>query len=156
VHAAFIFIHAGHKEVVAAIVEDCVSLIVCNVPVVVTSLLHIQREHHRENATGHGRPSGLRFASWHPKSTATGETTTARTTMTTTSGWMDNFRWERELPESDESDHSTTTVLSNVDLNKTGELSDVSRKAPPTNDSHEFDVDVEEPRKTRSWQFQDG
>jgi len=160
VHAAFIFIHAGHKEVIAAIVEDCVSLIVCNVPVVVTSLLHIQRENRMDNTTGHGRPSGLRFASWHPKSTAVNETATTTHSTTTTTGWMDNFRWERELlSESDESDHGTATVLSKVDLNNTVvevQLSDVSG-GKARNDSHEFDVDgVKDSTQKRSWQFQDG
>ncbi|GLB37665.1 putative expressed protein [Lyophyllum shimeji] len=142
VHAAFIFVHAGHKEVIAAIVEDCVSLIVCNIPVVFTSLLRIQREHRRANATsGNGR-SGLRFA---------------RT------GWMSNFRWDRDLPESESepepSDATSITVLSNVGLKNPAvevQLSKVSAKDRPTNESREFDHDIEDSQKKTTWQFQDG
>ncbi|KAF8070682.1 hypothetical protein FPV67DRAFT_1036233 [Lyophyllum atratum] len=152
VHAAFIFVHAGHKEVIAAIVEDCVSLIVCNVPVVVTSLLHIQRDHQKANAsTGHG-PSRIRFATWNPRSTAAvGETTTAGTT-----GWMNNFRWEREL-ESEESE-TTDTALHHLDIKNPSvevQLPDTSKEPAPNNES-EFDVTIDDSRKKASWQFHDG
>ncbi|KAF5380612.1 hypothetical protein D9615_004632 [Tricholomella constricta] len=162
VHAAFIFVHAGPEEVMAAIVEDNVSLIVCNVPVVVTSLINIQRESRKANTT-HGR-STVRFASWHPKSTAVGETVNGTgTMMTATTGWMDNFRWERELPEeSDESEVGTTTALSNLDTKNTPvevQLSDMSGgagKVLPTHDN-EFDVDLDAEDSSRTkvtWRFQ--
>jgi len=163
VHAVFIFIHAGHQEVfISAIVEDCVSLIICNVPVVVTSLLRIQRGRREANAsTGH-RPSGLRFASWHPRSSTVGEAaTTVGTSTRETIGWMTNFRWEREIPELESEDSGITTVkLTNVDLKNTGvevQLSDVSSKCTSTNQlSHEFNHDIDDSQKKTSWRFRDG
>ncbi|KAF9012877.1 hypothetical protein BDZ89DRAFT_1023817 [Hymenopellis radicata] len=44
VHAAYILTLGGVKVVIAALVEDCVSLIVCNIPVVVTAAIRIREE----------------------------------------------------------------------------------------------------------------
>ncbi|PBL00056.1 hypothetical protein ARMGADRAFT_1008547 [Armillaria gallica] len=44
VHAAYILTLGETKVVISAIVEDCVSLIVCNVPVVVTAVIKIREE----------------------------------------------------------------------------------------------------------------
>ncbi|KAK0215084.1 hypothetical protein IW262DRAFT_1404952 [Armillaria fumosa] len=44
VHAAYILTHGETKVVISAIVEDCFSLIVCNVPVVVTAAIRIREE----------------------------------------------------------------------------------------------------------------
>jgi len=39
VHAAFILTTGGIKVIISALVEDCISLIVCNLPVAVTALI---------------------------------------------------------------------------------------------------------------------
>ncbi|KAG7443920.1 uncharacterized protein BT62DRAFT_988070 [Guyanagaster necrorhizus] len=44
VHAAYILTFGEAKVVISAIVEDCVSLIVCNIPVVVTAAIRIREE----------------------------------------------------------------------------------------------------------------
>ncbi|GLB38699.1 putative expressed protein [Lyophyllum shimeji] len=126
VHAAFIFTRAGHNEVIAAIVEDCVSLIVCNIPVVSASLLRIHREPIRANATPGSVRSGLRFASWHTKATSPDDAAAAAGGTTIgTIGWRSTFRWDRELPESEtELDQSNTT------------------STLPTHESHEVDHDI--------------
>ncbi|KAG5647039.1 hypothetical protein DXG03_001409 [Asterophora parasitica] len=113
----------------AAIVEDCISLIVCNIPVVVTSLLAMQRSRRRANAT-HG-PSGVQFATWHGRSTAYGESAVgAGVGATTTTGWMDHFRWERDISEdSGETDVGIPTVRSISDRKDSAvevQLSDTS------------------------------
>lgn len=40
-HATFILTTGGIKVIISALVEDCISLIVCNLPVVATSLLRL-------------------------------------------------------------------------------------------------------------------
>ncbi|RDB24735.1 hypothetical protein Hypma_007658 [Hypsizygus marmoreus] len=157
VHAAFIFLRAGPQEVIAAIVEDNVSLIVCNVPVVVTSVMRLQRNAQKENAS---RGTALRFA-------PLGNTTTigGGETATATTGWMNHFRWERDLGLEDESE--TGTTLSHIDIKSTSvqvQLLDVGGKPRPT--SH-FDEDTrkdphphhdfeEDARAKGSLRFQDG
>ncbi|KAJ6624870.1 hypothetical protein B0H10DRAFT_680622 [Mycena sp. CBHHK59/15] len=59
VHAVLILTRGGPKVLVAAVVEDCISLIVCNIPIVVTASIHL---------CGSGAPpspiaSSFRFAS---------------------------------------------------------------------------------------------
>lgn len=44
VHAAYILTGAGVKVVISAIVEDCMSLIVANLPVVVTQIINLREE----------------------------------------------------------------------------------------------------------------
>ncbi|KAL0575847.1 hypothetical protein V5O48_006137 [Marasmius crinis-equi] len=120
VHAVFIFIHAGPQEVMAAIAEDCVSLMVCNVPVVATRLLKKWGDPDKPKTTVKSRSSGLKFATWRTKSVVGAGTTrggvdgtipsgtTATTTETTGVGW---FRWERELPDdSSESERETSDL----------------------------------------------
>ncbi|KAF5379013.1 hypothetical protein D9615_006052 [Tricholomella constricta] len=130
VHAAFLFVRPDYKVVIAAIVEVCVSLIVCNIPVVVTSLLQFRREV-RRNATG--GPSNLHFASFRTNMGETVVPTIGPTTTTTTIGWANHFRWERRASESEDNlSHTTTTFLSNVDTTKKPievELLDVSGKS---------------------------
>ncbi|KAF7342309.1 hypothetical protein MVEN_01819300 [Mycena venus] len=41
VHAAYILRNGGVKVIISTVVEDCMSLIVANIPVVVTSMVHI-------------------------------------------------------------------------------------------------------------------
>ncbi|KAK0202323.1 hypothetical protein DFS33DRAFT_1384673 [Desarmillaria ectypa] len=50
VHAAYILTRVPTKVVISAIVEDCVSLIVCNVPVVVTAVIRIREDSQRSRA----------------------------------------------------------------------------------------------------------
>ncbi|KAG6827611.1 hypothetical protein H0H92_011101 [Tricholoma furcatifolium] len=88
-----------------AIVEDCVSLIVSNLPVVVTALLAIRRANSQSEATT-APFSHLRFATLpaNNKGVITGQTTTLNagtTTVTVTPGWANPFRWERDLREAD-------------------------------------------------------
>ncbi|KAF9465587.1 hypothetical protein BDZ94DRAFT_1253482 [Collybia nuda] len=59
VHAVLILKRGGKKVIIAALVEDCLSLIVCNIPVVFTSALRL-RERHR-NKTTH-QPTLLKFS----------------------------------------------------------------------------------------------
>ncbi|KAF8997834.1 hypothetical protein BDQ17DRAFT_1362685 [Cyathus striatus] len=60
VHAAFILNRTGVKEVIAAVVEDCVSLIVCNLPVITPALIKLeQRVEERRELT---MPSFMIFA----------------------------------------------------------------------------------------------
>ncbi|GLB42039.1 putative expressed protein [Lyophyllum shimeji] len=154
VHAAFLFIHAAIKVLIAAIVECSVSLIVCNVPVVATSLLRVLRgQRASDTRTGYGT-SGIRFATSRTRTTASaGE---AATMTIGALGWTSNFRWERELPESEsELEPSVaTTVLSNVDLKSRPavevQLSDVSAKAPSIKESRESDRDSAESQKRMS------
>ncbi|KAJ7746744.1 hypothetical protein DFH07DRAFT_924236 [Mycena maculata] len=58
VHAVLILTGGGPKVLVAAVVEDCVSLIVCNIPIVVTASLHLCRD----TRTSPASSSFLRFA----------------------------------------------------------------------------------------------
>ncbi|KAG6811766.1 hypothetical protein H0H92_005896 [Tricholoma furcatifolium] len=117
VHAAFILIHAGDQEVMAAIVEDCVSLIVSNLPVVVTALLAIRRAKSQSEATT-APVSRLRFATLpaNNKGTITGQTTTlnAGTTVTVTPGWANPFRWERDLRETDSEESFDKTGIAST------------------------------------------
>ncbi|KAJ8074477.1 hypothetical protein PM082_015378 [Marasmius tenuissimus] len=110
VHAVFIIIHAGPQEVMAAIAEDCVSLMVCSVPVVATRLLKKWGDPDRPKTTMKtGRSMTLKFATWKTKSvqggattrgggggtsTAVPSTSTASAAATETTGW---FRWDRDL-----------------------------------------------------------
>jgi len=56
VHAVYIFKHGGPKVLIAAFVENCVSLIVCSVPVVVTASMRV-------NESSVPTPSFMKFAS---------------------------------------------------------------------------------------------
>ncbi|KAG7091574.1 hypothetical protein E1B28_010596 [Marasmius oreades] len=118
VHAAFILVHAGPQEVIAAITEDCVSLIVCNVPVVATRLIqkwNMHKESEERTTTGVGGSTtaiSIKFATWVSETFRSGgtkvrnvrESTVSATTGTANEanpGW---FRWERDLGEDSSSD----------------------------------------------------
>ncbi|KAK7015210.1 hypothetical protein VNI00_019140 [Paramarasmius palmivorus] len=117
VHAAFIFIGAGHQEVMAAIAEDCVSLIVCNVPVVATVMIrkfsggNDERGPRKSRATNN-RSLTLKFATFNGRSRAAGATSVGQTTTTGTATGTNWLRWDRELGETDSSEPNTSTVLS--------------------------------------------
>jgi len=101
VHAAFIFEDAGIKVVIAAIVEDTFSLIVCNLPVVVTAVM--RKAGKPEDDTDHTNQStfGWKAAT---RRTATAQTaTTASDTAVTTV----NLR-----------DFTTNTVITNPTLSQ--------------------------------------
>ncbi|KII85936.1 hypothetical protein PLICRDRAFT_94109 [Plicaturopsis crispa FD-325 SS-3] len=71
VHAVFILEDEGVKVILVAIVENGVSLLVCNVPVVVTATLHLRGTSPAES-TDDGRPSTfIRFASLRLRTTDT-------------------------------------------------------------------------------------
>ncbi|KAF5363119.1 hypothetical protein D9757_011715 [Collybiopsis confluens] len=146
VHAAFILVHAGPQEVMAAITEDCVSLIVCNVPIIASALFGKW-----QRFTGGSSESKmvtknvtLRFASFRNtrNRNTTGITTStfggggggfsgviSETTTTTQNGlgigstWL---RWDRELSVDEEEDSSSSTSEpdSNVTSNTRVELDD--------------------------------
>ncbi|KAF8073425.1 hypothetical protein FPV67DRAFT_1411081, partial [Lyophyllum atratum] len=144
VHAALIFLHGGPKVIIAAIVEDCVSLIVCNIPVMVTSIFRIRRKTHQGTAVG----SQVRFASHHPNSGA-GETLhmTSSTTLGENS-WTNNFRWARELrgPEEFRDRDVVIPVLPNSEAVRTGVVmhhSDASGKASLAIERSEIDIAIE-------------
>ncbi|KAF9257934.1 hypothetical protein L218DRAFT_771328 [Marasmius fiardii PR-910] len=69
VHAAFILVGAGPQEVMAAITEDCVSLIVCNAPVVATRLIQKWNRPDSERRTGAAETTrvSMKFATWVTK-----------------------------------------------------------------------------------------
>ncbi|KAH8835080.1 hypothetical protein DL96DRAFT_1572760 [Flagelloscypha sp. PMI_526] len=74
VHAAYIISNGGIKVVISAIVEDSCSLIVANIPVVVTAALRLTREDDQVRTYGN---SDLRFNSRLKKaSSSTGFSTT--------------------------------------------------------------------------------
>ncbi|KAF8063984.1 hypothetical protein FPV67DRAFT_1671735 [Lyophyllum atratum] len=113
-HAILIFLRPGPRVVIAAIVEGCVSLIVCNVPVVVTSMLRMwqrSRQHDKANMTQ------LRFASHHPSASAGDILNITSNPTLGTDTWMNKFRWERELRDLEESRDSdlVTTVLADFE-----------------------------------------
>ncbi|KIK66457.1 hypothetical protein GYMLUDRAFT_38241 [Collybiopsis luxurians FD-317 M1] len=114
VHAAFIFIHAGPQEVMAAIAEDCVSLIVCNVPII-ASTLFTKWQNFTASETKISKTVSIKFASWRTSRHRDSGTYSMGTGTTTQNGlgigtWL---RWDRDLPEDAESDVTTST---NVEL----------------------------------------
>uniref|UniRef100_A0A0W0FQ49 Rhodopsin domain-containing protein n=1 Tax=Moniliophthora roreri TaxID=221103 RepID=A0A0W0FQ49_MONRR len=129
VHAAFIFVGAGHQEVMAAIAEDCVSLIVCNVPVVATVMIRKfssdDRNPARKSRITNNKTLSLKFATLNGRAQADTAASTAQQTTTfgTGTGW---FRWDRELPETESSEPNTSTVLSSV------ELTEATQQSGPT------------------------
>ncbi|KAF9077176.1 hypothetical protein BDP27DRAFT_1254160 [Rhodocollybia butyracea] len=62
VHATFILTTGGIKVIISALVEDCISLIVCNLPVVVTSLLRFADQDRKPPATPSMITHSLQFA----------------------------------------------------------------------------------------------
>ncbi|KAJ7798094.1 hypothetical protein B0H14DRAFT_2908205, partial [Mycena olivaceomarginata] len=71
VHAAFILRNGGVKEIISAIVEDCLSLIVANVPVVVAAIM----PHHCE--TDEVQTLGTRSMRFNPVPRKRGSQTTS-------------------------------------------------------------------------------
>ncbi|KAG7086353.1 hypothetical protein E1B28_002314 [Marasmius oreades] len=64
VHAAYILTTGGIRVIISALVEDCVSLIVANVPVVVTALLRHAGDHdHKPVPTKSFMSTAIHFAS---------------------------------------------------------------------------------------------
>ncbi|KAJ7156897.1 hypothetical protein C8R43DRAFT_883603, partial [Mycena crocata] len=73
VHAAMILTGRGPKILIAAVVEDCVSLIVCNLPIVITASLHVCQSERRRSPTS---SSFLRFAT-HVRTDGRGDNLTS-------------------------------------------------------------------------------
>jgi hypothetical protein len=72
VHAVYIFKHGGPKVLIAAFVENCVSLIVCSVPVVVTASMRLRSFDVDESSIPANRgPTFLKFASGPSKTQRT-------------------------------------------------------------------------------------
>ncbi|TFK73728.1 hypothetical protein BDN72DRAFT_893690 [Pluteus cervinus] len=61
VHAAYILTLGGSKVVIAALVEDCISLIVCNIPVVITASIRLRERTQAKKVTEHS--TFMKFAS---------------------------------------------------------------------------------------------
>lgn len=80
VHAALILSDAGTKVVVAALVEDTFSLIVCNLPVVVTYVLRSMGSQEEESHYTGASTFGWRVAT--RKTTGTMQSDTARDVVT--------------------------------------------------------------------------
>lgn len=99
VHAALIFKDAGIKVVIAAIVEDTFSLIVCNLPVVVTAIL--RRTGRPDEDTDHTSQSTFGWKAASRKTTATTASDTAMDVTTV------NLR-----------DFTTNTVITNPTLSQ--------------------------------------
>ena len=131
----------GAEEVIAAYVEVCVGLMVCNIPIVVTKLIKDwgdQSEHTHSQRTISIRSSkwmSLKFAS-RSKARGTEDTEssgvangshavkTATTGEISGAGWL---RWERELPEEDTSSlHSRSRDTCPVPCPVTIDLSHVA------------------------------
>ncbi|KAJ7132408.1 hypothetical protein C8R44DRAFT_773998 [Mycena epipterygia] len=79
VHAAFILRNGGVKVVISALVEDCLSLIVANIPVVVTSVVNIASETDQVRTV---QTTSLRFNTmpWFSGAQSTGRGVTTRGT----------------------------------------------------------------------------
>lgn len=88
VHAALIFEDAGIKVVIAAMVENAVSLMVCNVPVLATAVLRRMgstRDDDADTSAGTRLGTFLRFRTMKSRGTAAttvGITLTGRSTVT--------------------------------------------------------------------------
>ncbi|KAJ7147600.1 hypothetical protein C8R43DRAFT_889556, partial [Mycena crocata] len=95
VHAAFILRNGGIKVVISALVEDCLSLIVANIPIVVTALVNItgETDHVR---TGH---SSLRFSTmpWFNGATSSSQGLTTRGTEAFTTVGLPTIGDDAEL-----------------------------------------------------------
>lgn len=147
VHAAFILVHAGPQEVIAAITEDCVSLIVCNVPVVATRLIGKWEGRTSGGGTARGNVAlSVRFATWISRSfsggTKTGEILGSSWTSseTTNTGW---FRWDRDLGE-DSEDHgrSRQTELAIGQQDRERSLRNQSIGGPRTTRTVTVDLEI--------------
>lgn len=140
VHAAFIFTHEEHQEVIAAIVEDCVSLIVCNVPVVATVLIRNFGGAEDRNKKSRLTNVSLKFATIsRTRNTATSvavSTIGATTTTGTETAW---FRWERELEPESSGNDTSTAVSSDVELTGTTRRPDRVDIAKPRSDNGDVD-----------------
>jgi hypothetical protein len=64
VHAIYIFKHGGPKVIIAAFVENCISLIVCSLPVVITASMRLRALDTQESSVPqNGLPSLMMFTS---------------------------------------------------------------------------------------------
>ncbi|KAJ7708962.1 hypothetical protein B0H17DRAFT_1000054 [Mycena rosella] len=79
VHAVFILRNGGIKVVISALVEDCISLIVANIPVVVTAIVQLTGE---EDQVGTFETKSLRFNTmpWFSGANSTSRGVTTRGT----------------------------------------------------------------------------
>ncbi|KAF7317681.1 hypothetical protein MKEN_00855800 [Mycena kentingensis (nom. inval.)] len=95
VHAAFILQKAGIKVVISALVEDTLSLIVANIPVMVTSLVNLTGDLGSESEL---RSTSLRFSSmpwYHAQTRNTTFTATTATSYEFESGAITTVHLER-------------------------------------------------------------
>lgn len=95
----------------AAIAEDCISLIVCNVPVVATNL--IRKIDETEEPNRKSRVTNWTLSLNFAKTKNAAESTIGATTET---GWL---RWERELEPESSANDTSTVVSSHVELTGT-------------------------------------
>ncbi|KAG5638449.1 hypothetical protein H0H81_012514 [Sphagnurus paluster] len=88
------------------------------------------------------------------------EESTPAETATITTGWMNNFRWERELrEESETSDDGDTTALSNSDFKNNlveVQLSDIrgtAEKNPSCKEKLEMGAESEDSLQKATWRY---
>ncbi|KAF5363410.1 hypothetical protein D9756_001074 [Leucocoprinus leucothites] len=80
VHASYIFVSGGPREIIAALVEDCVSLMVCNLPLCVAQVIRRGRWFEDEEPV-----STNMWPTWFRKTTTTSSgTNTTRSQLRTT------------------------------------------------------------------------
>ncbi|KAG6813374.1 hypothetical protein H0H92_011640 [Tricholoma furcatifolium] len=137
----------GDKEVMAAIIEESFSLIVCNVPVVVTSLLALRRARSRANTS---ETTDVQFASWPTNRRSTIVKSATSFTGTIATNWGNTFRWERDLQETGELNKTELSNTVDVHLSNLHDRTTTTTKDIQVTVSHEGDV----VRQKQSWHFQ--
>ncbi|GJE88828.1 hypothetical protein PsYK624_049150 [Phanerochaete sordida] len=121
VHAAFIFKDAGIKVVIAAIVEDTFSLIVCNLPVVVTAFLRRTGRADEDSDATTRSTFGWKAAS--RRTTATTATTASDTAMDVTTVNLRDFTTNTAI---------TNPTLSQIEqMRAGGDVADVALPSFP-------------------------
>ncbi|KAJ6616997.1 hypothetical protein B0H10DRAFT_1347022 [Mycena sp. CBHHK59/15] len=95
VHAAFILRNGGIKVVISALVEDCLSLIVANIPVVITALMTLESEQHGLTTV---QTASIQFNAvpWFSGAQSTGRGVTTRGTGAVTTVFMDTIKEEHD------------------------------------------------------------
>jgi len=121
VHAVYILKLGGTKVVIAALVEDCVSLIVCNIPVVVTATIRLRERTQARKST--------RFSTFITFATG-GRSRARKETLATTGVTMDDISYSDPNPTT--KTHGTIQGTEFVDL----KLSDLDKVAQSRTGTH--------------------
>ncbi|EKM51748.1 uncharacterized protein PHACADRAFT_262067 [Phanerochaete carnosa HHB-10118-sp] len=118
VHAAFIFEDAGIKVVIAAIVEDTFSLIVCSLPVVVTAIMRKAGKPEEETDYTKQSTFGWKAATRRTGTMGTTATTASDTAMDVTTVNLRDFTTNTAI---------TNPTLSQIEQTRTrGDVTDVA------------------------------